>query len=452
MNKLGVIVPYRNRYEQLIEFKEKITEYLEDKNISYEIIIVEQDNAKLFNRGMLLNIGFMYAKSLKCDYVVFHDIDMLPINVDYSYCEHPIHLSESNPVFDEYFGGATMFPVNDFIKINGYSNKYWGWGFEDDDLLLRCKKKGIELDEYYIKNVGEQGISLKFNGIDSYVKGKNNINLNENLTIFVSFYPKEILCDHTKESDMYTVFSIPGYDFSISYNSFARYGFCSFDDQKNVLYINSNIKKNYKTNITITIDEKIKMYQDGDFIGEIDKPNNFFPYENEEFFYIGSGNPNRQGDPNFYRGYFDKLAIFRKVLSEDEISLINNGYDITRISDLMLYYDTKKIKDYKLIDLSKNNNDGIIVNCEIINLKFDEFKVIKIPFRRRSKFKLLPHEENGFVGNKWKDQSIRWNQLRFINEVSKNDELLENDGLSDLKFIEYGKTKIKKITHINVGI
>ena len=93
MNKLGVIVPYRNRYEQLITFKESITKYLESKNINFELIIVEQDNAKLFNRGMLLNIGFKYARKSGCNYVVFHDVDMIPLAVDYSYSKTPIHLA-----------------------------------------------------------------------------------------------------------------------------------------------------------------------------------------------------------------------------------------------------------------------------------------------------------------------------------------------------------------------
>ena len=62
--KVGIIVPFRNRYEQLDIFKERITKYLSEKNIPYEIIIVEQDDAKLFNRGMLLNIGFKYAQNL----------------------------------------------------------------------------------------------------------------------------------------------------------------------------------------------------------------------------------------------------------------------------------------------------------------------------------------------------------------------------------------------------
>ena len=53
MEKLGIIVPYRNRYEHLEKFKKSIVEYLDSNSYdNYVIIIVEQDNAKLFNRGI----------------------------------------------------------------------------------------------------------------------------------------------------------------------------------------------------------------------------------------------------------------------------------------------------------------------------------------------------------------------------------------------------------------
>ena len=83
-HKLGVIVPYRNRPKDLVSFKSSVSFYLNSKNIDYKIFIVEQDDAKQFNRGMLLNIGFKHAIKHKCDYVVFHDIDMLPLDVDLS--------------------------------------------------------------------------------------------------------------------------------------------------------------------------------------------------------------------------------------------------------------------------------------------------------------------------------------------------------------------------------
>ena len=58
-HKLGIIVPYRDRYEQLQKFKIAIKKYLNNKDIDYELIIVEQDSARTFNRGKLLNIGFI---------------------------------------------------------------------------------------------------------------------------------------------------------------------------------------------------------------------------------------------------------------------------------------------------------------------------------------------------------------------------------------------------------
>mgnify|MGYP000886216746 CR=1 FL=1 len=93
MKKLGIIVPYRNRKAQLREFSRNIKFYLDGLGIPYHVFVICQDNAKQFNRGALLNIGFKYAEKELCDYVVFHDVDMLPIEVDYSYSNKVLHLA-----------------------------------------------------------------------------------------------------------------------------------------------------------------------------------------------------------------------------------------------------------------------------------------------------------------------------------------------------------------------
>ena len=36
-----------------------------------------------------------------------------------------------------YFGGVSILSSSDFIRVNGFSNEYWGWGAEDDDLYRR---------------------------------------------------------------------------------------------------------------------------------------------------------------------------------------------------------------------------------------------------------------------------------------------------------------------------
>ena len=159
--KLGIIVPYRKRPGHLRKFCESIESYLKDQD--YELIVVEQNDDLPFNRGKLLNIGFQQAIRKNCDYVVFHDIDMLPIDVDYSYSDVPIHLAtnftnSNREIFKTYFGGITMFPIDLFKKVNGYSNEYWGWGFEDDDLLMRLTEQNVFTD-YEIYDVPKESTS-----------------------------------------------------------------------------------------------------------------------------------------------------------------------------------------------------------------------------------------------------------------------------------------------------
>lgn len=468
--KLGVIVPYRHRELQLPVFINTIGEYLDNQNIPHEIIVINQDDAKQFNRGMLLNIGFKHARKLACKYVVFHDVDMLPVDVDYTYADKPIHLAtnfigETEEIFDQYFGGVTLFPVRDFEAINGYSNKYWDWGYEDTDLLHRAKKHYLDLDTINIPNVTTKRKSLKFNGVDSYVKARNIFDTEtKDLTFFVSFYPDDILCDPNKETDYYTIFSIPGYDTSISYNSFSRYIFLTFDKDGKALYVNTKIKTNYYTNIAVTIDNKnkeITMYQDGVKVGSTTFDNTLRSYDYERFFYLGVGEPERVGDERFFKGQMGTFAAFEKVLSEKEIieisntdNLLNTDFgDYNSSKDLLMYFDANHIEDYKLVDLSGNKYSGKIEKCEIVDTNIRPHKKIDIPYRRKSLFRTLSHEKNGFVDNKWKKQATRWNQLRFHNEVYMNDNLIKNDGLNTLEYVEHGLNQLNDNTVIiDVGL
>lgn len=141
--KLCIIVPYRNRSSHLEQFIPYMTEYLENVNniTDYKICIVEQDDNQAFNRAKLLNIGFLENPNF--DYYCFHDVDMLPEKADYSYSAEPIHMATACSQFNyklpypEYYGGVTMIPHDVFVRVNGFSNDYWGWGAEDDDFYSR---------------------------------------------------------------------------------------------------------------------------------------------------------------------------------------------------------------------------------------------------------------------------------------------------------------------------
>jgi beta-1,4-galactosyltransferase 1 len=76
--------------------------------------------------------------------------------VDYSYTDRPTHLALNVSQFatwstrtqyglpyETYFGGVCLFNKSDYIKLNGFSNIYWGWGAEDDDMFYRVGKSEL---------------------------------------------------------------------------------------------------------------------------------------------------------------------------------------------------------------------------------------------------------------------------------------------------------------------
>lgn len=143
-----IIVPYRNRYEHLQVF----LQYFSKKG--YDIYIIEQNNQLKFNRGMLMNIGFDIAsKRKKYDYYIFHDVDSIPDKFLIPYYRYKgnkiIHYASPylgykypQPTF---FGGVNGMTAKDYRQINGFPNRVFGWGKEDNMLRerVRIHKKKI---------------------------------------------------------------------------------------------------------------------------------------------------------------------------------------------------------------------------------------------------------------------------------------------------------------------
>ena len=88
----------------------------------------------LLTEVKLLNVGYNGAHDNGCDYFVFHDVDMLPEDVDYSYSDKPLHLTthlqehDYETTFFDYFGGVTMFTKEDFKLLNDDSPTNIGLG------------------------------------------------------------------------------------------------------------------------------------------------------------------------------------------------------------------------------------------------------------------------------------------------------------------------------------
>lgn len=473
-HKLGIIVPYRNRYRQLLYFKKAIAEYLQGSGINYVVIVVEQDDATSFNRGKLLNIGAVKARELGCDYVVFHDVDMIPKDVDYSYVNKPTHLATNfisgkdtfGIHFDQYFGGVTLFPLDIFEKINGYSNEYWGWGFEDDDLFYRLIQSNQPVRVHKVPNYVSSTASLMFNGVDSFVTLNNVLDYKNDFSIFISLKVGDVELNHENESDRYTIFSVPGYDFSLYYDSFKRYNIEVFDKRGVIHTAVSEITERKNTKLTVTWDETKKhlsFYVDSTQISRLHIPNGLYNYSKYKTIFLGSSNRNEDAyhKLNYFKGGIDTFALYDKKLSNGEVnSLVSNfAFGLTSYFDsykssgnLITYFDPKFIRYYKLQDLSGRENTGTIEKCWLESTNFTKYKDVPVPFRKECYFTLLDHKPGGYLDGRWKDQLTRYNQLRFINEVAPGYKRIIDDGLSTLKYKIFGETLVDNIYQINVGL
>lgn len=178
--KLLVVIPYRDREDHLYRLIPHITNILDNQKINYKIVVIEQNQGKLFNRGLLCNIGF-HIYNHNYEYVIFHDVDMICSNIDYTYSDCPTSLlryrskHDYRQIHDHYFGGITLFPNKDFIIINGFSNEYWGWGAEDDDLRIRCSILNLS-----IKNRLGKCLDLEIESITNKIQKNKNYQNNLN--------------------------------------------------------------------------------------------------------------------------------------------------------------------------------------------------------------------------------------------------------------------------------
>uniref|UniRef100_A0AC35GH31 Beta-1,4-galactosyltransferase n=1 Tax=Panagrolaimus sp. PS1159 TaxID=55785 RepID=A0AC35GH31_9BILA len=100
-----------------------------------------------------MNAGFLEALKegdWKC--FIFHDVDLLPQNkLSFYKCRsRPTHFSAA---IDKYnytvpyhgiFGGAIAMFKEFFKEINGFSNEFWGWGGEDDNMRERVLATGTK--------------------------------------------------------------------------------------------------------------------------------------------------------------------------------------------------------------------------------------------------------------------------------------------------------------------
>ena len=90
--KIIILVPYRQRKLNLLTFLLHMTPYLKIRRIPYEIVVIEQDGEKQFNRAKLFNAALSAIFQVntsdrlsKSTCFAFHDVDKIPISMNTPY-------------------------------------------------------------------------------------------------------------------------------------------------------------------------------------------------------------------------------------------------------------------------------------------------------------------------------------------------------------------------------
>ncbi|XP_041846632.1 beta-1,4-galactosyltransferase 7 isoform X1 [Melanotaenia boesemani] len=150
-HKLALVVPFRERFEELLVFVPFMHTFLNKKKIRHKILIINQVDHYRFNRASLINVGYLESGN-DTDYLAMHDVDLLPLNeaLDYGFPEDgPFHVAspELHPLYHykTYVGGILLLTKKHYHMCNGMSNRFWGWGREDDEFYRRLRKAELQL-------------------------------------------------------------------------------------------------------------------------------------------------------------------------------------------------------------------------------------------------------------------------------------------------------------------
>ena len=437
-HKLGICIPYRNRKEHVERLIPHLSKKLTEKGINHSFYIGHQIDDILFNRGAMKNIAAHIAFEDGCDYVAWHDVDMLTYDQnghmggDYSYPnENPIHIATKLSKYgyglgyDQYFGGVVLFTKEQAYSTNGYSNDYWDWGQEDDDLFWRCYFEkyttGKIIKEYENKTV------INFNGNDSHIIVPTNRELSSclrddhTITILFSAEQQEdkvpiwLVGDIEKQFVEYPLIRKDGsWNWGLSFNNSRAVTMMYYDTNNHPYYNWAKRFENQWTQVTLSYSKEkreIHFYVNDELIYQMNgiKQNIAIPVKQElrshdgiKPFLIGFCNHTNTR----YKGKIAEVKVYNKFYNE-----INEGdLLIDMLSDL---------------DIVTNNT----------TITKEDIKVIEniVPYRREGSFYCLPHEDEGFVNGGWKKgETTARNERRFVREMQQGKINYKEDGLSQI--------------------
>jgi len=171
------IIPYRDREEHLkyyIDHINKTKKYYNWNDSYMKFFFIHQYDKRLFNRGAMKNIGFIFVKNkYPNDYknitLVFNDIDTYPETPELINYETQEGIVKHFYGYNWALGGIFSIKCSDFEKTKGFPN-FWGWGLEDNVMNDRCNQILI-IDRKIFYDINDKRI-IRLN--DGIIRTKSN--------------------------------------------------------------------------------------------------------------------------------------------------------------------------------------------------------------------------------------------------------------------------------------
>ncbi|XP_046578447.1 beta-N-acetyl-D-glucosaminide beta-1,4-N-acetylglucosaminyl-transferase-like [Haliotis rubra] len=149
--RTAVIIPSDDNPDNIRILLNNLIPVLRNQNKDFTLFVVEQTPDTPFNKALLMNAGFVEAVRqdvFTC--VIFHDVDLIPVTYTVPYgClkNHPHYLSVTTSNYstakEHRLGVVVAMTPQLFKSVNGFSNLYFGNGYEDTDMFQRLKDLNI---------------------------------------------------------------------------------------------------------------------------------------------------------------------------------------------------------------------------------------------------------------------------------------------------------------------